>query len=73
MSSIQFEAEKEHIITKLKEGYYLKNSSNEMKIKLVTESHIPVEYYSIRLLNNLLDEKIVINSAGKYILTNQNF
>ena len=72
MNKEQFENEKAFIIAKLNDNHYLKLSTNEVKFKLVDDNHNPINYYSIRILNNLLDEKLIVNIGGKFISSTQN-
>ena len=73
MTKEQFNTEKEHILTKLNEGYCLRLSSTRKNcFVLIDDNSNPIQYYAIRILNNLLDEKTIVNLGGRFILKTQN-
>ena len=70
MHPSQFEQEKEEILFLLERDHYLKPSTNKNKFTLCDDEHNPIRYYSVHLLNNLLDEKLIKQISGKFILNN---
>ena len=72
MTKEQFNNEKEHILCKLNEGYFLRLSNTRNLLVLCDAESNPLDYYSIRIFNNLIDEKLIINIGGRFILTHQN-
>lgn len=66
----QFEQEKEEVLFYLEKNHYLKPSETKNKFKLCDDFHNPIKYCSVHLLNNLLDEKLIKQISGKFILNN---
>jgi hypothetical protein len=58
MTNIQFQQEKEHILSQLERGFSLRLSTTRKNcFVLIDDKYNPIEYYSIRIFNNLVDEK----------------
>jgi len=73
MTKEEFLQQKEEILLRLEQGYFLKLSETRpTQCKLIDGANNPIYYYSIRILNNLIDEKLIVNLGGKFILKTQN-
>ena len=73
MTKNEFIEQKEEILLRLEQGFYLKLSETRInQFKLIDGEGNPVYYYPIRIFNNLIDEKRIVNVGGKFILSNQN-
>lgn len=73
MNKEEFIEQKEEILLRLEQGFYLKLSeSRKTMFKLMDENNCPVYYYPIRIFNNLADEKKIVNVGGRFILSTQN-
>lgn len=74
MTKNEFIEQKEEILLRLEQGFYLKLSETRINhFKLIDSEGNPIHYYPIRIFNNLIDEKKILNVGGKFILSNQNF
>lgn len=74
MTNTQFENEKNEVLTELINGGFIRLSTTRPNLfKLMKENNTPLNYYPLRLLNNLIDEKKVVFLGGKFIYSNQNF
>ena len=74
MDKGQFEFEKAEVLLLLKNGGFIKLSQTNPKIfKTFDAENNPLNYYNRYLFNNLIDEKLIIQEAGKFILNSNNF
>ena len=74
MHKEQFEMEKAEILLTLKNGGYLKLSQTNPKIfKTFDAENNPLSYYDRCIFNNLIDEKLIVQESGKFILNTENF
>ena len=73
MTKNEFIEQKEEILLRLEQGFCLRLSTTRKNLfVLIDEEKNPIQYYPIRIFNNLIDEKKIINVGGKFILSNQN-
>jgi hypothetical protein len=65
-----FENQKEEVLFLLTKRHFLTHSKNCKECKLIDEHTNEIKTYSIHLLNNLLDEKLITHSTknlGRFI------